>query len=195
MKKNALIIILLFLSACSTGISLRPYGHDKATPKNFKLCHGFSCSYQTQVKLTDKQWMNATKPLRLNTKSAEQERKNIARAIALMEKNVTETAALNPDLAEATTFEKDQHQMDCIDETINTSLYLQFFEQAGLLKFHSFSLPIHRGYIVDGMWPHNTATVTETATGKIYAMDSYYTGNGGKTYIVEKQEWLNQWRP
>lgn len=85
--------------------------------------------------------------------------------------------------------------MDCIDETINTSMYLKFFEDAGLLKHHTVARPIHRGYFINGMWPHNSGAVQENKTGTIYAIDSYYSDNGGEVHVVDLDTWHAQWRP
>ncbi len=112
-----------------------------------------------------------------------------------MEKEVVKATGITPDLGEARTFEGDQSQMDCIDETINTSLYLQFFDDEGLFKFHEAAPPLHRGYFVNGMWPHNTGAVREKASGKVYAIDSYYFDNGVTPSIVPIDVWLQNWRP
>ena len=85
--------------------------------------------------------------------------------------------------------------MDCIDETVNTDLYLSFLQTAGVFKFHEKTGPLHRGYFVDGMWPHNTAAAVERDSGAVYAIDSYYHDNGVKIDAVEKDVWLDRWRP
>lgn len=196
--KHVLILFVVFvLSGCANGqgISLMPFEQPGANPGNFKLCHGFGCSFTTSVALSQKQWAYVLAPLKKSAKNAETERKNIAKTIARMEKAVTEAADITPDLGEAETFEKDQHQMDCLDETINTSRYLEFIEGEGLLKFHEVADPIHRGYFVDGMWPHNSATVRDLETGEIFAIDSYYFDNGVEPSIVPFKVWMAEWRP
>ena len=87
------------------------------------------------------------------------------------------------------------YQLDCIDETVNTSLYLRFFDEKGLLKFHTIATPARRGMFIDGSWPHNTAVVTDNKTGAQYAIDSWYGNNGDLPDIVPLQEWLDGWKP
>ena len=112
-----------------------------------------------------------------------------------MEAESTKTAKINPDLGEAHSFEGDQAQMDCIDEAINTTHYLEFMEQAGLLKHHIAASPIHRGFFVDGQWPHNAAAVKEKNSGEIFAIDSYYFDSGKPAQSVPIDVWLDKWRP
>ena len=191
------LLLVFFVGACGggTGISLMPYEDKSSSPYDFKVCHGFGCSYQTHVELPRQNWKKALKPLQRKAEDAEQERRNIALVVARIESAVQKAADLNVDLGEARTFEKDQHQMDCIDETVNSSRYLAFIENEGLLHYHIVSDPIHRGFFVDGMWPHNSAAVEEIESGQIYAIDSYYSDNGKEVHVVALKEWLDEWRP
>lgn len=192
-----IILTTLLLCGCASGqgISLMPYEHLGEGPEEFAVCHGFGCSQATAVNLTAQQWASVTKPLAGKAKSPEAERVQIAKAIARMERAVQEATQMSADLGEAHTFEKDQHQMDCLDETINSSRYLKFFADKGFLHHHEVADPLHRGFFVDGMWPHNSAAVREKDTGGVYAIDSYYSDNGEKVHVVEKREWLAEWRP
>ncbi len=187
----------LFLAACANGqgISLAPYGIERETPQNFKVCHGFGCSARTPVGLTKREWSKVTAPLRKRSKTAAAERKKIAKSVALMERVVQKKAGFNKDLGQATTFEKDQHQMDCLDETINTSRTLAFLDVGGSLRLNSVYEPIHRGYFIDGMWPHNSGAVRDNETSEIFAIDSYYSDNGGTVSVVPLSVWLDEWRP
>ena len=197
MRRFYILVVLCMLTACAkgNGISLLPYQDPADRPEEFSVCHGFGCSYKTPVLLEEKQWHNVMAVFRRKAKTPDAERKKIAKAIARMEKHVATATAMNPDLGQARTFEKDQHQMDCIDEAVNTSLYLKFFAEAGALKFHEVHSPVHRGYFINGVYPHNAGAVRETETGEIYVVDSYYEDNGSKVHIVGLDEWLDEWRP
>ena len=126
---------------------------------------------------------------------AADERLKIAHAIAQIEKQIIANTGMTPDRGEAHTFEADNGQMDCMDEAINTSQYLKFLEEAGVLKFNEASEPVHRGFFVDGMWPHNSGAVREKATGEIYVIDSYYFDAGHDAAVVPLRKWLDEWRP
>lgn len=197
MRKRHHLILLLLLTACTKGqgISLRPYEDTWGTPNDFYVCHGFNCTNRTPVSLSEQEWQTALSPFRTPAKDAADERSKIAQSIGLIEKMVQQKTGMNADLGEATTFERDQDQMDCLDETINTSRYLHFIEKEGVLKFNEPADPIHRGYFVDGLWPHNSGAVMEKATEERYAIDSYYRDSGKPADIVPLDIWINNWRP
>lgn len=198
MKKEIFsLCAVIFLAACAkgNGISMMPYNEQHDGPHAFKLCHGFSCSEKTLVELDEKQWEKVTAVFKKPAKTPEKEREQITRAVGILETEVTKAAKLNPDFGEAETFEKDQSQMDCIDEAINTTRYIEFLEEAGLLKHHDPAPPIHRGFFVDGQWPHNSAAVKEENSKEIYAIDSYYFKSGTPANAVPIDVWLEEWRP
>ena len=204
-------ILLLFLCsfalvACTRGqgIYLQSYTPKGQTIENFTVCHRFGCNERTPLQISQEDWLPIQKILKGKPKSAEQERKDIARAISKMETVILSISGLPSDGPKAHTFENDRGQMDCLDETVNTSLALQFFENADLLDYHGVYDPIHRGFFIDGRWPHNSAAIYEKpetkkesrkTPKKIFAVDSYYTGSGGEVYIVPLDEWLGGWQP
>ena len=174
---------------------MQQYAQPGATPQNFKLCHGYACTLRTNVHLSDKDWRSVLRLFKPAAKSSEAERVQITKAIARMETFAVKSSGIPPDRGHASRVRDDLYQMDCIDETVNTDLYLRFLEEAGVLKFHTRALPLHRGYFIDGTWPHNAAAVQEIASGKIYAIDSFYHDNGTKVDAVVKRVWLQGWRP
>lgn len=197
-KKQIIILTLAaLLAGCAkgNGISMLPYNEQHDGPAGFILCHGFSCSEKTYVALKETQWNKVAAVFKPAAKTPEQERKQIENAIAVMETEVIKTTGLKPDHGEANTFEPDQAQMDCIDEAINTTHYIEFFEQAGFLKHHDPAPPIHRGFFIDGQWPHNSGAVKEKDGGEIYAIDSYYFDAGKPAVAVPLDVWLDEWRP
>ena len=79
-------------------------------------------------------------------------------------------------------------QLDCLDESANSTIYLLLFQQEGWLQHHvvlnrAFRAPL----ILD---PHHTALVRETATGLDWAVDSWFLDQGEPPYVQE----LDQWR-
>ena len=197
MKHISFVFALFVLSACATGqgISLFPYQDKNESPYSFDLCHGFGCKSSTAITLSEKDWDRVQAPLKKKSKNAEDERKKIAKAISRMEKTVQQNSGMNADFGEARTFEKDYDQMDCLDETINTSRVLAFLDREGLIQYHSVANPVHRGYFLDGMWPHNSAAIEDKESGEVFAVDSYYFDNGEKVNIVPLKIWMDEWRP
>lgn len=197
LKKEFLILSVILLAGCAkgNGISMMPYSSKSDWPGEFKLCHGFSCSEKSLVTLDEKQWNKVAAVFKKPAKTPEKEREQITKAVAILETELTKDAKLAPDFGEANTFENDQAQMDCIDEAINTTHYLEFLDEAGLLKYHDAAPPIYRGFLVDGQRPHNSGAVKEKASGEIYAIDSYYFDSGKPPAIVPIDVWLDEWRP
>ncbi|MCB1592276.1 MAG: hypothetical protein KDI90_07485 [Alphaproteobacteria bacterium] len=197
MRRRYLLILPFLLTACTKGqgISLRPFAETWGTPYEFQVCHGFNCTNRTPVALDRSEWENILKPFRTPAADAAEERNKIAQYVGLIETTVQQKTGMKPDKGEARTFERDQDQMDCLDETINTSRYLHFLEKRGILKWNEVADPVHRGYFVDAMWPHNSAAVKEKATGQRYAIDSYYRDNGQPADIVALEKWLKNWSP
>jgi hypothetical protein len=79
-------------------------------------------------------------------------------------------------------------QLDCIAETSNTTIYLLLLERDGLLSRHRVRYPARRGFL---MWfPHNTAVLEELATGRAWAIDSWYGPSGSPAPVWPLELWL-----
>lgn len=197
MKRFFPLFLSLFLTACgSQGMNLGPWKDPSFTREKFAVCHGFNCYYRTQGGITDKQWAQLQKIFKPAPKTAEAERAMISKAIGKMEYYAGLSSGLNQDRGKAETFEENRiTQMDCIDETINTDQYLHFLEEDGLFKFHRTHGPVHRGYFIDGAWPHNSGAVEEIKTGTVYVIDSYYKPHAQPAYVVPLKDWSAFWRP
>ncbi len=196
MKKFIVLPLTLLLGACgSTGMNLGPYKDAAATPEKFYVCHGYGCTYKTWAGFTDKEWTKVKAVFKKKPKDAAAERDRIAKAIGMMEKYAGAKSGTSGDLGEARTRKEDENQMDCIDETINTDLYLQFLDKEELFIYHRHTRPVHRGYFVDGQWPHNSAAVRENDGGRVWVVDSYYFANGQPARVVPLDVWFKGWKP
>jgi hypothetical protein len=196
MQRLFIITLSLICAGCgSTGINLYPYTDAGATREQFRLCHGQGCTERTWAGFTDSEWKKITSIFKPSPKSPKIERERIAKAIALMEHISGKKTGTAADKGEAKAPKSDKYQMDCIDETVNTNLYLNLLSEVGLLKYHTPARHIHRGYFVDGTWPHNTATIKEIKSGTVYVVDAFYFDNGQKPSILPASEWLAGWRP
>ena len=49
-------------------------------------------------------------------------------------------------------------QMDCIDESTNSTTYLRILAGAGLLRWHRVEARVTRGFFIFG-WPHTTRDI------------------------------------
>lgn len=166
------------------------YGDADASPSDFIYCHGYSCSEKIRIGLHDSEWKQVKKIFKKKSKSPEQERRKIAQAVAKMERLTAGLAGTQHDLAKAPIIKKSDYELDCIDETVNTTHYLTFFEEADLFQFHNVGSPAFKGFFVNGVYPHNTATVIEKKTGDIFVIDSYIYANGKEPVVRSLNDWM-----
>ncbi len=190
--KHVFLIFVLFLGACANvgGVNLAQYADPEASRDKFTLCHGYGCSYKTITNFTDSEWRAVRQIFKRPAKTPEGERIKIAQAIALMEKQMGAAIGTDKDLPKAPLMRQSTKELDCIDETINTTTYLNFLEQEDLLKFHSVGDPVYKGYMLNGVYPHNSASIKEVETGDIYVVDSYIFANGEEPNIRRLDSWL-----
>ena len=86
-------------------------------------------------------------------------------------------------------------QLDCIDESINTTSYLQMLDKAGHVRFHDVGSIALRGNRFDLMLLHNTATLIDRESVVSYAIDSWFRANGIAPDVVLLDEWIEGWKP
>lgn len=178
---NLRLLLLLIAGLWSTG---------SVASVSFSVCYDFGCRSSTEVTLSAAQWKTVSDLF--DARDAREERSLLRLAIGHMEflagiytptyrdiarnlpTSVKGSAGLFPG------------QLDCIDESINTSRYLELFESNGLMRFHQFTKRVYRRSVLTQHW---AAAVEETATGEEYVVDSWFTDNGGAPIVVLKTRW------
>ncbi len=180
------------LGACgtATGLNLGRYPDIEATPQKFIHCHGYGCTQKTLVGFNDHEWNSLRHIFKEKSEDAKSERQKIAKAISLMEIYVGALDGTKDDLPKAPLVRTSDTELDCIDETINTTKYLNFLQEGGLLKFHTVDRPVYKGMFLNGIYPHNSASIKEIETGQIYVVDSYIFKNGVEPNIRKLESWL-----
>ncbi|MGV6857886.1 MAG: hypothetical protein ACWA5X_02830 [bacterium] len=152
-----------------------------------EVCYNFGCKTKESVTLNFNQ-MDALRGLfSRHASSAEAEREQIAAAIALLE-NATgfQTGTVN-DHGENYPGPSEPGQMDCIDESTNTTEYLRLLESLHLLRWHKSGERVKRAtFIFNDHW---TATLVDTVNGGTYAVDSWFWDNGQPPEILPLQDW------
>ena len=66
-------------------------------------------------------------------------------------------------------------QMDCIDESTNTTIYLRMLQKDGLLRWHQAGDRATRW--TPFTWPHTTAVIEERDSLLRWAVDSWFLDN------------------
>ena len=165
------------------------------TPRNFSVCHGGSCTLVSQVSLDDGQWSRIASVFAPPAGDAQEERARIAEAIARFETIVGPITGTDDDRAENQRGDNWRGQMDCIDESTNTTTYLRILVKTGLLRWYRVEDRVTRGFFLFG-WPHTTAVVSDQTTGRKWAVDSWFFANGVPPVIVPLEQWRQvRWRP
>ncbi len=160
------------------------------------VCFDHDCSSVRRVALSGEQWRQVARHLQQRAPNAAAEREQIRAAVAEMEivigRIVGTSGDRAGDLAGITTL---QPQMDCVDESTNTTTYLTLFEQAKLLRWHQVEPRERRGHLFFGGWPHYTAMIRETANGQRWTVDSWFRNNGEPPDVMELGVWKDGWQP
>ncbi len=182
---------LVVLAACAPArqsITV-PVPDPSPTPDAFTVCHGYGCQYTSAVKLKAATWDWLAAPFyAAPAESARQERQRIKTYIGRMEIIAGLQAGTLWDKGGTSMFEAGQGQLDCEDETVNTTTYLRLLDREGLLAFHNVGAPAGRGFAAGG-WPHMTAAIRDRASGILYAVDSWFFDNGEAPFITPIERW------
>ncbi|MEC7029778.1 MAG: hypothetical protein VXW91_08865 [Pseudomonadota bacterium] len=191
-------LALLALSGCAVDYTYKDYvtgkGITALSPDAFEHCHGYGCRLINQDSLTaeDRQML---KDLFKHRKDAASERTSIAYSVAYLEQTVGQRLGTDTDI-EGTYRQLGDDQHDCVDESVNTTIYLSLMKDLGLLQYHEIGIPSARTIFTSGrLGPHQTAVIKEIETGNKYAVDSWFHDNGARPEIVPMRKWLFGWSP
>ena len=200
MIKHILVFATLFGPGCLWADGFGHFGSDyrdiisKPTLDAFSVCFNHSCQTVETHSITRPEWQHFITPLETPSESAEKERDAVAAAIAIMEEIVGSKTGTGQDLGENLRGIMKTGQMDCIDESTNTTTYLYMLEQAGYLKWHTLVDRSTRFGIFVGM-PHTTAVIEDINTHTRYAVDSWFFNNGIPPAIIKLSAWKKGWDP
>tara|TARA_Y100000031_G_scaffold139694_1_gene166674 strand:+ start:564 stop:1256 length:693 start_codon:yes stop_codon:yes gene_type:complete len=197
----SILCLTVILSACSHNfVSHKHYLQSKGlnpeqTTGSFEHCKGYGCKTISAISLSEQEWNAIEKHFSPQPQNAQKERQSIAASIAEFEKIVGQKTGTSNDVWG--TFQSlGQGQLDCVDESTNTTIYLMLLEQNNLLKYHTTSAPDTRLPLIHGgRWPHQTATIIETQTQEKYVVDSWFHNNAEPAEIVPLKTWKSGWKP
>ncbi len=201
----ALLAAALAISACAhngeqlSSTYLNRYARANPTPAAFTECHGFGCAEVSNVSLSPRQWQRVAAVFRPRAANAQAERRQIAHAIALMQRMVgvqTGTAVhqwthqnllIKPNFGDTT-------QLDCIDEAVNTWTYMTMMERHHLFRFHRVVELAYAGLPTDTN-PRNAAVVQDKASGEYFAIDPSLVNFAVPPPVIPLKVWLGSWPP
>lgn len=177
---------------------IQPYSppSDTPTPQQFDVCYRHTCQAIAELSVDAAEWEEIRAIFQPGASSSAEERQLIARAVARMEVIVGEKIGTSNDKGgNLQGISADGDQMDCVDESTNTTTYMRMMQQDGLLHWHQVEDRKTRGFLIFGGWPHTTAVISEKRSKKRWAVDSWFYDNGVPPVILPLQKWSDGWKP
>ncbi len=151
------------------------------------ICYNYDCAITARVDLRTYQ-LRAARRLLLRATDAVEEREAISLVIGLFEVIAGRQAPTWADKGRNVNDDGVDGRMDCIDESYNTTSYLNLLESKGWLKFHLALKSMKRApLLVNDHW---AARIAEKKTGREFAVDSWFFDNGQPAFVVPLEEWL-----
>jgi len=189
-------LVLLALAACGSATEERRVARlvaEDATFHTLTVCHGTGCAQRTEVRLDETDWSKVDALFLSPAAGAADERSRIGLAIGVMEVLVGPQSGTRTDTGRNQHSGNQPDQLDCVDEAVNSTTYLQLIAERGLLRFHDVATPANR--IIEVFNAHNTAVVVDRATGISYAVDSWFYDNGSPAVVLPLTVWRAGWDP
>lgn len=169
---------------------------DARTPSGLTIgiCHAFGCERQTMVQLSQHDVAHLASIMEAGSGSASAERAAIRRAVMWMEARVAPVVGSEGDIGGLDMQNAGvPGQMDCLDETTNTTSTLLLLANAGLMQHHTVGYPVARGFFLDGRYPHATAVINETASDTDWAIDPWPYANAEDVDVKTLDAWYATW--
>jgi hypothetical protein len=158
-------------------------------------CHGYGCTARSRVILSPAEMARLKALVTVGKASPAAEREALGKAQSWYERVVGATLGTGNDKPKGD-FQGayDLSQLDCIDESTNTTAFLKLIESRGWLSQHTVGKPRTRGFLLDGRYPHNTAVVVEKGSKEQWAIDSWIPANGEMPDIKPISVWVKEGR-
>lgn len=155
-------------------------------PDSISICFNYGCQQHQNIRVTLHDIKQVKAIFYQSQSGLMTERQSIADAIAYLENIAGQQSPVHNDRAKNIN-DKGQGRMDCIDSAVNTTNYLRFIAQLGLLRQHKLVKPVYRSPYMMGQ--HWSAQIEEIASGERYAVDSWASDNGQRPLIQPVSNW------
>jgi len=170
-----------------------PAAAESLAPVKIRYCHGYGCKMRSPVIFSSGDLQTLKRILDRGKASPAAERAAISRADQWYERKAGAATGTSKDGAKDT-YElfTPLSEIDCVDETVNTTTLLEMLDRHGWLRHHKAGRPANRGFLIDGRYPHNTATITEKASGRRWVVDSWVRANAEPPDIKPLDVWKRE---
>lgn len=188
-----LSMLCLPSSACASQEALRWFqsqGYVGPAGTRIIACHGYGCARRKAISV-DGSWLGrAGALLRAGRASPEAERQALAKVVSTYTAYLASAIGGRPDVPGSPARMSGVHgQMDCLDETANTTSLLLVLQDQGLLNYHQVERPESRGFFLDGRYPHFSAVIAEKNGGREWAVDPWRRAPGQRPEILPLVQW------
>ena len=164
------------------------FGADNPAPEHFQVCGSHGCDKRLTVSLSDKEWTEVQAAFKRRPKTAEAERRALAEALRRLEIMVGAKTGYDTD-ASFSTFALQNKSMDCVDEMVNTAVYLALLDEAGHLRFHEQGQRVTIGFMTRRFWTHTVASILQRDTGQEFIVETWAVKVGETPYIMDRAAW------
>ena len=161
---------------------------------DFSICYGNTCRFVASVGLGQAEWGRIRELFDTAAATPAEEREQARAAVAMLEKITGDRIGTAADRGENFNGLGLPGQMDCVDESTNTTVYLTMLQVDHLLKWHTVETRTSRG-LGTLQAPHFTAVIRDQSDNMRYAVDSWFLDNGRPPFIVPLSVWERGWRP
>jgi hypothetical protein len=152
------------------------------------VCHGYSCYFKTRLEFRAGDLAQIDSMMRSGAASPEAERRALSRVVQFYEQRATAVIGARDRPKGDMVSAHERGQMDCVDESKNTTSLLQLIGSRGLFRYHRVLRRTSRGFLADGRYPHFTAVIADPA-GRKWVVDSWYEPGGGAPDIMLLDRW------
>lgn len=157
-------------------------------PEAFRVCGGHDCRKRLDVALTPDEWRSVRAAFSPLPRSAGDERRALAEALRRLEVIVGRKTGYISDKAYSTLQLAGKAQ-DCVDEMVNTAVYLKMLDDAGHLRFHRPGPRVTLGFMTRRFWTHTVASIVQRDTGQHFIIDTWAVDFGETPYIMDRKAW------
>ena len=176
------------LSYLYTSVSIHP-----PTAERMTVCYGFGCRRRLVWDFTAGDRKALTDIIAKGRANAEAERKAVQQAVVWFDRRMGPVIGTDKRIARADfRYFDDKHNYDCFDTTRNTASLLLVLQDWGLFRHHSVGTPRFRGKFFLGQTPHNTAVLTERASGRDWVVDMWTRGYAELPDVMTVEQWMTE---
>ena len=151
------------------------------------ICYNYGCYAKAQVAYSERQ-LDTLHALLAAALDAAAEREAVSVVIGRMYGIAGEQTPVWRDKGGNYADGGENGQMDCIDHSTNTDIFLRLLQARGWLRFHEVLEPIRRTRFF--FFVHWAARIRERETQRAYVVDAWYFDNGHPAAVLTAEEWL-----